>query len=91
MIKVKGQISEMATCIIDQNTQIAGLARVFFSDLAKRVCPYVPKCCFLVIGIFTVIYIVYNENLFHFWSSEKKTNLNMSVCSHFHISRQKDI
>jgi len=38
MIKVKGQISEMATCIIDDNAQIAGLARVFFSDLAKRVC-----------------------------------------------------
>jgi len=37
MIKVKGQISEMATCIIDDNAQIAGLARVFFSDLAKRV------------------------------------------------------
>jgi len=37
MIKVKGQISEMATCIIDDNTQIAGLARIFFSDLAKRV------------------------------------------------------
>lgn len=37
MIKVKGQISEMATCIIDDNTQISGLARVFFCDLAKRV------------------------------------------------------
>ena len=37
MIKVKGQISEMATCIIDDNAQIAGLARVFFTDLAKRV------------------------------------------------------
>lgn len=37
MIKVKGQISEMATCIIDENAQIAGLARVFFNDLAKRV------------------------------------------------------
>jgi len=37
MIKVKGQISEMASCVIDDNAQIAGHARIFFSDLAKRV------------------------------------------------------
>jgi condensin complex subunit 1 len=37
MIKVKGQISELATCVIDDNPQIAELAKVFFSDLAKRV------------------------------------------------------
>jgi condensin complex subunit 1 len=36
MIKVKGQISELATCVIDDNPQIAGLAKVFFSDLSKR-------------------------------------------------------
>jgi hypothetical protein len=37
MIKVKGQISELATCVIDSNSQIAELCKVFFSDLAKRV------------------------------------------------------
>jgi len=58
MIKVKGQISEMATCIIDDNAQIAGLARIFFSDLAKRV--YL-GCSFLLRRTFTVTCIECNE------------------------------
>ena len=37
MIKVKGQISELATCVIDDDPQIAGLAKLFFHELAKRV------------------------------------------------------
>lgn len=36
MVKVKGQISEMATCIIDEDEKIQGLAKVFFMELSKK-------------------------------------------------------
>ncbi|CAF4028298.1 unnamed protein product, partial [Rotaria sordida] len=36
MMKSKGQISEIALCIIDKHPQIATLATSFFSELAKR-------------------------------------------------------
>ncbi|KAK3602734.1 hypothetical protein CHS0354_017179 [Potamilus streckersoni] len=36
MIKVKGQISEMATCIIDHDERISNLAKLFFHELAKK-------------------------------------------------------
>ena len=37
MVKVKGQISELACCIVDNDDQIAGLAKLFFHELAKKV------------------------------------------------------
>jgi condensin complex subunit 1 len=36
MIKVKGEISEMAVCIEDEDTRIADLAKLFFHELAKK-------------------------------------------------------
>ncbi|XP_013415078.1 condensin complex subunit 1-like isoform X2 [Lingula anatina] len=36
MVKVKGQISEMATCLCDPDPRIAGLARLFFHELSKK-------------------------------------------------------
>ena len=36
MIKVKGQISDMALCIADDNTKISSLAKHFFSELAQK-------------------------------------------------------
>jgi len=36
MIKVKGQISDMACCIVDSVDKIAGLAKLFFSELSKK-------------------------------------------------------
>ncbi|KAJ3344065.1 Condensin complex subunit [Gonapodya sp. JEL0774] len=36
MIKVKGQISEMAKCLEDSDTRIADLARLFFTELAAK-------------------------------------------------------
>jgi len=36
MIKVKGQISDMAFCIVDSVERISGLAKLFFSELAKK-------------------------------------------------------
>ena len=36
MIKVKGQISDMACCIVDSVDRIAGLAKLFFSELSKK-------------------------------------------------------
>ena len=37
MVKVKGQISELATCIIDDDVRIASLAKLFFNELSKKV------------------------------------------------------
>ena len=37
MVKVKGQISELATCIVDGEERIAGLSKLFFHELAKKV------------------------------------------------------
>jgi hypothetical protein len=37
MVKVKGQISELAICIVDNNDQLAGLAKAFFTELANKV------------------------------------------------------
>ncbi|BFZ23473.1 hypothetical protein BsWGS_26512 [Bradybaena similaris] len=36
MVKVKGQISELATCIVDHDHMISGLAKLFFHELAKK-------------------------------------------------------
>uniref|UniRef100_A0A1I8FD89 Cnd1 domain-containing protein n=1 Tax=Macrostomum lignano TaxID=282301 RepID=A0A1I8FD89_9PLAT len=36
MIKVKGQISEMTTCICDSQSRIAHLAKLFFSELSNK-------------------------------------------------------
>ena len=36
MIKVKGQISDMAWCIVDSVDRISGLAKLFFSELSKK-------------------------------------------------------
>ena len=41
MVKVKGNISEMATCIMDDDERIAALAKLFFHELAKKVIPTV--------------------------------------------------
>ena len=37
MIKVKGQISELAMCVIDENPQILAIAKQFFHELGKKV------------------------------------------------------
>lgn len=36
MVKVKGQVSEMATLLIDPEEEIVGVAQNFFSELAKK-------------------------------------------------------
>ena len=36
MIKVKGQIGEIAKCLIDTDTRIRNLSRIFFSEMANR-------------------------------------------------------
>lgn len=36
MVKVKGQISEMAKCLEDQDTRISDLAKLFFTELATK-------------------------------------------------------
>jgi len=37
MVKVKGQISEIAVCLVDEEHQIRQLAMQFFSELANKV------------------------------------------------------
>ena len=37
MVKVKGQISELAICIVDDDHLIANRAKLFFSELGKKV------------------------------------------------------
>lgn len=36
MVKVKGQISDIALCIIDTDQRIAGMSRMFFSEFARK-------------------------------------------------------
>lgn len=36
MVKVKGQVSEMATLLIDPEETIAGVAQNFFSELSNK-------------------------------------------------------
>ncbi|XP_054267936.1 condensin complex subunit 1 [Macrosteles quadrilineatus] len=36
MVKVKGQISEVALCIVDKNEEIVDLAKRFFSELSQK-------------------------------------------------------
>lgn len=36
MIKVKGQIGEIAKCLIDEDERIRGLSRIFFAEMADR-------------------------------------------------------
>lgn len=36
MVKVKGQIAEMAMCLVDENKRIADLAHLFFHELARK-------------------------------------------------------
>ncbi len=36
MIKVKGQIGEIAKCVIDEDERIRGLAKIFFAEMADR-------------------------------------------------------
>ena len=37
MVKVKGQISEMAFCLEDQERRIADLAKLFFTEFSHKV------------------------------------------------------
>ncbi|KAF9174343.1 Condensin complex subunit [Mortierella sp. AD010] len=36
MIKVKGQLGEMAICLVDEDARINGLARLFFTELTSK-------------------------------------------------------
>ena len=36
MVKVKGQISDIALCIIDADPRISGMSRMFFSEFARK-------------------------------------------------------
>lgn len=36
MVKVKGQISEMATCLVDHNEKVSSSAKIFFTELSKK-------------------------------------------------------
>lgn len=37
MIKVKGHVADVALCTMDDNEQISGLAKTFFTELSQKV------------------------------------------------------
>ena len=45
MVKVKGQISHMALCLVDPNPRIKDLAKLFFTEMSKKVCVCVASVC----------------------------------------------
>ena len=60
MIKVKGQIGEIAKCLIDSDLRIRNLARIFFSEMADRdsgtiggsgIYNHIPTFCLIYLGI----------------------------------------
>ena len=59
MVKVKGQISEMATCIVDCDERISNLAKVFFLELSRKV-------SFVAVFIFQHREYVGSKMNFHF-------------------------
>ena len=45
MVKVKGQISELACCITDGSAEISGLAKAFFLELSQKVIIHLRILC----------------------------------------------
>ncbi len=48
MVKVKGQISELALCLEDPEKHISDLTRLFFFELSKKVPTISCSCCLFV-------------------------------------------
>lgn len=54
MIRVKGQISEMAVCLEDKEQRIADLAKLFFHELSQKGNSLYPVSL-IVIGLFLLL------------------------------------
>ncbi|CAF1278438.1 unnamed protein product [Adineta steineri] len=100
MVKPKGQISEIALCIIDKHPQIATLATSFFSELAKRqhgeaLFNILPDIFSNLVGggldkereLNEEDFKCIMEFLFKYVSKEKQTeSLSEKLCQRFHLA-----
>jgi len=100
MVKPKGQISEIALCIIDKHPQIATLATSFFNELAKRqhgeaLFNILPDIFSNLVGggldkerqLDEEDFKTIMEFLFKYISKEKQTeSLSEKLCQRFHIA-----
>ncbi|CAF1330307.1 unnamed protein product, partial [Adineta ricciae] len=100
MVKPKGQISEIALCIIDKHPQIATLATSFFSELAKRqhgeaLFNILPDIFSNLVGggldkerqLSEEDFKCIMEFLFKYVSKEKQTeSLSEKLCQRFHLA-----
>lgn len=100
MVKPKGQISEIALCIIDKHPQIATLATSFFSELAKRqhgeaLFNILPDIFSNLVGghldkdrqLDEEDFKTIMEFLFKYVSKEKQTeSLSEKLCQRFHMA-----
>ncbi|CAF1328694.1 unnamed protein product, partial [Adineta ricciae] len=100
MVKPKGQISEIALCIIDKHPQIATLAASFFSELAKRqhgeaLFNILPDIFSNLVGggldkerqLSEEDFKCIMEFLFKYVSKEKQTEcLSEKLCQRFHLA-----
>lgn len=58
MVKVKGQISEMAVCLEDKEEKIASSAKMFFFELAQKV----SHSAFFTFNFFKIKFAYDSEN-----------------------------
>ncbi|UJR35385.1 hypothetical protein I4U23_028142 [Adineta vaga] len=100
MVKPKGQISEIALCIIDKHPQIATLATSFFSELAKRqhgeaLFNILPDIFSNLVGggldkdreLIEEDFKCIMEFLFKYVNKEKQTeSLSEKLCQRFHLA-----
>ncbi|KAL6299950.1 non-SMC mitotic condensation complex subunit 1-domain-containing protein [Sparassis latifolia] len=94
MIKVKGQLGEMAKCLEDEDERIADLAKLFFKDLSTKenaIYNNLPDVIsHLSVGAHAVEEPVFQSTMryiFSFIEKEKQAeNIVEKLCQRFHLS-----
>lgn len=61
MIKVKGQISDVALCVVEPQERIASMARMLFQELAKKVRCDLDVCDYLISILTSISLVVVRE------------------------------
>ena len=77
MIKVKGQISEMAICLEDKEEKIAGAAKLLFSELAQKV-GINDNFCFLTLHSSPEKKLYFFKRFFNLWINMLFSFVNLS-------------
>ncbi|XP_029651590.1 condensin complex subunit 1-like [Octopus sinensis] len=94
MVKIKGQISEMAVCIIDEDEKIKGLAKVFFVELSGKanaiyniIADIISRLSDPEIGVEKASFQTILKFLFSFVQKGKQTeNLAEKLCQRFRVT-----